>query len=132
MQIRQLQALQIAEQQFRAKQAERTLLIEQIEAQVSAGTAIHEKINSEFTRMVRRVLSLIGSVFLEMNKSGNIEPRHTADPPKTDVGQSSQSEGTTYKRLLCILFDYKAYSRLIPTNRSFSVRLSRRPLRNDG
>jgi uncharacterized protein YydD (DUF2326 family) len=113
LQIRQLQALQIAEQNYRAKQAERTQLIEQIDAQVSAGTPIHEKISSEFARMVRRVLALTGSVFLEMNKNGNIECRHTADPPKTDAGQSSQSEGTTYKRLLCILFDLavlKAYS----------------------
>ena len=113
LQIRQLQALQIAEQNFRTKQVERTLLIEQIDAQVSASTPIHERISSEFARMVRRVLALTGNVFLEINKSGNIECRHTADPPKTDAGQSSQSEGTTYKRLLCILFDLavlKAYS----------------------
>ena len=113
MQIRQLQALQIAEHNYRAKQAERTALVEQIDSQVSQGTPIHEKISSEFSRMVRRVLSLTGRVFLEMNKSGNIDPRHTADPPKTDAGASSQSEGTTYKRLLCILFDLavlKAYA----------------------
>ena len=88
-------------------------MIDDIEALVSAGTEVHEKINAEFARMVQRVLNLNGSVFLEMNKNGNIDPRHTADPPRTDAGQSSQSEGTTYKRLLCILFDLavlKAYS----------------------
>jgi uncharacterized protein YydD (DUF2326 family) len=88
-------------------------LIDEIEAQVSAGTDIQEKINTEFSRMVRKVLSLNGSVFLRMNQSGNIDPQHTADPPQTDAGASSQSEGTTYKRLLCILFDLavlKAYA----------------------
>jgi uncharacterized protein YydD (DUF2326 family) len=113
VQIRQLQALQAAEQNYRAKLSERTSLVEQIETQVAQGTSIHEKINTEFARMVRRVLSLNGRVFLEMNKNGNIDPRHTADPPKTDAGSSSQSEGTTYKRLLCILFDLavlKAYA----------------------
>jgi uncharacterized protein YydD (DUF2326 family) len=48
-----------------------------------------------------------------MNQSGNIDPQHTADPSQTDAGASSQSEGTTYERLLCILFDLavlKAYA----------------------
>ena len=67
----------------------------------------------DFAQMVRKVLALTGSVFLEMNQDGNIDPKHTADPPKTDAGQSSQGEGNTYRRLLCILFDLavlKAYS----------------------
>jgi uncharacterized protein YydD (DUF2326 family) len=64
--------------------------------------------------MVRKVLALNGSVFLRMNQNGNIDPEHTADPANTDAGQSSQSEGNTYKRLLCILFDLavlKAYAK---------------------
>lgn len=112
-QIRHLEELQLAELNHRAKIVDRARLIDEIEALVSAGTEIQEKINSEFSRMVRRVLSLNGSVFLRMNQSGNIDPQHTADPPHTDAGASSQSEGTTYKRLLCILFDLavlKAYA----------------------
>jgi uncharacterized protein YydD (DUF2326 family) len=114
LQIRQLQELQIAEQNHRSKQLERTKLVAEIEAQVSAGAEIQEQINTEFTRMVRSVLALNGSVFLRMNQNGNIDPEHTADPANTDAGQSSQSEGNTYKRLLCILFDLavlKAYAK---------------------
>lgn len=67
----------------------------------------------DFEQMVRRVLALNGGVFLQMNQYGNIDPKYTADPPKTDAGQSSQGEGNTYRRLLCILFDLavlKAYA----------------------
>jgi uncharacterized protein YydD (DUF2326 family) len=113
LQIRKLQELLAAEQNHRAKHQERSRLIEEIEAEVSAGTAIQDQINKEFARMVNKVLNLSGSVFLRTNQSGNIEPQHTADPYNVEAGQSSQSEGTTYKRLLCILFDFavlKAYA----------------------
>jgi uncharacterized protein YydD (DUF2326 family) len=114
LQIRRLEELLQAEHNYRAKHQERAGLIEEIGAQVSAGTEIQEQINKEFARMVHKVLNLSGSVFLKMNQSGNIEPEHTADPSNVDAGQSSQSEGTTYKRLLCILFDFavlKAYAK---------------------
>ena len=114
LQIKHLQELLVAEQNHKAKQIERTKAIAEIDAQVSEGTEIQEQINMEFARMVRRVLALNGAVFLQMNQNGNIDPKSTADPPKTDAGQSSQAEGNTYKRLLCILFDLavlKAYSK---------------------
>ena len=39
-----------------------SLVIEEIEAEVSAGSAIQDQINKEFDRMVHKVLSLSGSV----------------------------------------------------------------------
>lgn len=114
LQIRRLEELLQAEKNYRAKYQERAGLIEEIGAEVSAGTEIQGQINKEFARMVHKVMNLSGSVYLKMNQSGNIEPQHTADPSNVDAGQSSQSEGTTYKRLLCILFDFavlKAYAK---------------------
>lgn len=112
LQIRHLQELLVAEQKYRTKLVERQTAIAEITAQVSAGTEIQEEINMNFSRMVRRVLALNGGVYLEMNQYGNIDPKYNADPPKTETGQSSQAEGNTYKRFLCILFDLavlKAY-----------------------
>jgi uncharacterized protein YydD (DUF2326 family) len=114
LQIKHLQELLVAEQNHKAKQIERTKVIADIDVQVSEGTEIQEQINIDFARMVRKVLSLNGAVFLQMNQNGNIDPKYTADPPKTDAGQSSQGDGNTYKRLLCILFDLavlKAYAK---------------------
>jgi len=114
LQIKHLQELLVAEQNHKAKQIERTKVIADIDAQVSEGTEIQEQINMDFARMVRKVLALNGAVFLQMNQNGNIDPKYTADPPKTDAGQSSQGDGNTYRRLLCILFDLavlKAYSK---------------------
>lgn len=114
MQIRRLEDLLLAEQSHRAKQQERAKLIEEIEAEVAAGTEVQKRINIEFARMVHKVLNLSGSVYLRTNQYGNLEPEHTADPSNIGAGQSSQSEGATYRRLLCILFDMavlKAYAR---------------------
>ena len=114
LQIKHLQQLLIAEQNYKAKLIDRTKAIADITAQVSAGTEIQEQINMDFGQMVRKVLALNGGVFLQMNQYGNIDPKYTADPPKTDAGQSSQGDGNTYRRLLCILFDLavlKAYSK---------------------
>lgn len=113
LQIRHLQELLIAEQNYKTKLLERQRAVADITAQVNAGTEIQEQINMDFARMVRRVLALSGGVYLQMNQYGNIDPKFNADPPKTEIGQSSQAEGNTYKRLLCILFDLavlKAYS----------------------
>jgi uncharacterized protein YydD (DUF2326 family) len=114
LQIRKLEELLQAERLHKAKQLERSKLIEEIDTEVAQGTAIQARINNEFARMVNKVLSLNGSVYLKMNQNGNIDPQHTADPSNVDAGQSSQSEGNTYKRLLCILFDFavlKAYAK---------------------
>lgn len=113
-QIRRLEDLLEAERNHRSKVQERALLVEEIESEVNQGTEIQKRINNEFARMVHRVLNLRGSVYLRTNASGNIEPEHTADPATVDAGTSSQSEGNTYKRFLCILFDMavlKAYSK---------------------
>lgn len=113
-QIRRLEELLEAEKNHRAKMQERARLVEEIEAEVNAGTEIQRRINNEFARMVHKVLNLRGSVYLRTNASGNIEPEHTADPAAVDAGTSSQSDGSTYKRFLCILFDLavlKAYSK---------------------
>src|ERR1035437_2386745 len=114
LQIRKLQELLTAEQNPTAMYQERAKVIAEIEAEVAAGTEIQSKINNEFARMVNKVLSLSGRVYLRTNQNGNIEPEQTSDPYNVEAGQSSQGDGTTYKRLLCILFDLavlKAYAK---------------------
>jgi len=59
----------------------------------------------EFSNLVRRVLDLDGVFFPRINTNGNIEFRIETRSRDNAAKISSQSEGTSYKKLLCALFD---------------------------
>jgi uncharacterized protein YydD (DUF2326 family) len=62
-------------------------------------------IQLEFHRLVQRVLDLTGEFYLRVNQSGNLEFKIDTKLPRSSKEVSSQSEGTSYKKLLCALFD---------------------------
>jgi uncharacterized protein YydD (DUF2326 family) len=58
-----------------------------------------------FHNLVRRVLDLTGEFYVRINQNGNIEFTVDTKLPGSKKEVSSQSEGTSYKKLLCALFD---------------------------
>jgi uncharacterized protein YydD (DUF2326 family) len=51
------------------------------------------------------VLDLTGEFYLVINQNGNVEFKVETKLPGSRSGASSQSEGTSYKKVLCALFD---------------------------
>jgi uncharacterized protein YydD (DUF2326 family) len=68
-------------------------------------TKRQQEIAVEFSTLVRRVLDLEGFFFPRINTNGNIEFKIETRSRDNAAQVSSQSEGTSYKKLICALFD---------------------------
>lgn len=64
----------------------------------------HSNINKTFNSIIKEILDTTALISLKLNKQGNVE--FNADyQNKTDLVKTSESQGTTYKKLLCVAFD---------------------------
>ena len=64
----------------------------------------HSNINRVFNSIIKEILDTNALISLKLNNQGNIE--FNADyQNKTDLLKTSESQGTTYKKLLCVAFD---------------------------
>ncbi|WP_339663535.1 DUF2326 domain-containing protein [uncultured Polaribacter sp.] len=64
----------------------------------------HSNINKVFNSIIKEILDTNALISLKLNNQGNIE--FNADyQNKTDLLKTSESQGTTYKKLLCVAFD---------------------------
>ncbi len=64
----------------------------------------HANINRAFNSIIKDILDTNALISLKLNKQGNVE--FNADyQNKTDLLKTSESQGTTYKKLLCVAFD---------------------------
>ena len=64
----------------------------------------HSNINRVFNSIIKEILDTNALISLKLNIHGNVE--FNADyQNKTDLLKTSESQGTTYKKLLCVAFD---------------------------
>lgn len=64
----------------------------------------HSNINKVFNTIIKEILDTNALISLKLNKQGNVE--FNADyQNQTDLLKTSESQGTTYKKLLCVAFD---------------------------
>lgn len=64
----------------------------------------HSNINKVFNSIIKDILDTNALISLKLNNQGNVE--FNADyQNKTDLLKTSESQGTTYKKLLCVAFD---------------------------
>lgn len=64
----------------------------------------HSNINKIFNSIIKEIIDTNALISLRLNNQGNIE--FNADYlNKTDLLQTSEAQGTTYKKLLCVAFD---------------------------
>lgn len=69
----------------------------------------HSNINRIFNSIIKEILDTNALISLKLNKQGNVE--FNADyQNKTDLLKTSESQGTTYKKLLCVAFDLSLLS----------------------
>jgi uncharacterized protein YydD (DUF2326 family) len=91
--------------QIRTVELERQELINQITTDVESQGSTSKRVSVEFHNLVRRVLNLDGEFYVKLNNSANLEFRIHTKLNTKNAPVSSQSEGTSYKKLLCALFD---------------------------
>jgi len=64
----------------------------------------HSTINKIFNSIIKEIIDTNALISLKLNNQGNIE--FNADyQNKTDLLKTAESQGTTYKKLLCVAFD---------------------------
>jgi len=64
----------------------------------------HSSINKIFNKIIKEILNTNALISLRTNKQGNVE--YSADYQNPDdLITTSQAQGTTYKKLLCVAFD---------------------------
>jgi len=64
----------------------------------------HSNINKIFNSIIKEILDTNALISLKLNNQGNVE--FNADyQNKTDLIKTSESQGTTYKKMLCVAFD---------------------------
>ncbi|WP_158840881.1 DUF2326 domain-containing protein [Polaribacter sp. L3A8] len=74
------------------------------ELKISLTERKHSNINKVFNSIIKEILDTNALISLKLNNQGNVE--FNADyQNKTDLLKTSESQGTTYKKLLCVAFD---------------------------
>jgi hypothetical protein len=104
-QIERLGRVRDIARQVRTVEVERQELINQITTDVETPGSTSKRVSVEFHNLVRRVLSLDGQFYVTLNRSSNLEFKIDTKLSTKNAPVSSQSEGTSYKKLLCALFD---------------------------
>ena len=74
------------------------------ELKISLTERKHSNINKVFNSIIKEILDTNALISLKLNNQGNVE--FNADyQNRTDLLKTSESQGTTYKKLLCVAFD---------------------------
>ena len=91
------------ERRLRELRNKRDEYVTKISLSLEMGSIVKTTVTQLFHRFVKQVLNINGNFSVSRNKSGNLEFEiKTTDTTEKDT---SQSEGHTYKKLLCALFD---------------------------
>lgn len=97
---------QLAEvaRRMREEEREKGRVVDELKKMVARPTTVCERFTSVFNGYCQRVLNLEGLFYFTVNKSDNLDYVIGLSLPGQS-GPSSQSDGTSYKKLICALFD---------------------------
>lgn len=100
-----LEELVLASRRLRDKKRERDALVDEINAMVAASTGRVTEFQSSFDRYCRAILGLEGIFSFKVNDHGNLDYSIGLGLDGKRGETSAQGDGTSYRKLLCALFD---------------------------
>nr|WP_294564569.1 DUF2326 domain-containing protein [uncultured Rhodopila sp.] len=103
-QRKKLDQLADVARQMREQERERGRVVDELKTMVARPTTVCERFTSVFNGYCQRVLNLEGLFYFEVNKSDNLDYVVGLSLPGQS-GPSSQSKGTSFKKMVCALFD---------------------------
>lgn len=111
-QIEILEKAKSIRERIKALEEQQRDLQDEIEQFPDSGPVKYLAISAKFHSLVKTVLGIEGNFYIKANKSGNIEYRIDTEQvgSGSNVHVTSQSKGTTYRKLLCALFDLAVLS----------------------
>ena len=91
--------------QVREAERDRGRVVDEIKAMVARPSPVFERFSATFNSYCLRVLNHEGLFYFRVNKHDNFDYSVGLSLPGKTGTVSSQSEGTSYKKLICALFD---------------------------
>jgi len=91
--------------QVREAERDRGRVVDEIKAMLSKPTTIYERFARIFNEYCQKVLNHEGIFFFQVNSSNNLDYKISLGLAGQKGVASSQGEGTSYKKLICALFD---------------------------
>jgi uncharacterized protein YydD (DUF2326 family) len=104
-QRKQLELVAEVARRVREAERERGRVVDEIKAMVTRPSAIFDRFSATFNGYCQRVLNHDGIFFFRVNSNNNFDYQIGLSLPGQSAATSSLSEGTSYKKLLCALFD---------------------------
>ena len=104
-QYEKLQAVAKLSAQIDELERERSKAVTEIKTGLHRGSPIQKRVALEFNNFVRRLLDCNAQFYITQNKHGNLEFKIETELRGAEGKVSSQSEGKSYKQLICALFD---------------------------
>ncbi|MCB2178938.1 DUF2326 domain-containing protein [bacterium] len=104
-QLSHLDLVTSIQKEIDALEKERIQLIEQIKEMIRNDDSTHSKIRLAFSNCVEEILSIQALLSVRVNKEGNLEFNTSTIDRDIEGRITSESEGTSYKKLLCACFD---------------------------
>jgi uncharacterized protein YydD (DUF2326 family) len=104
-QARQLDAISLRRRDLRNLEIERTRMRSEIEAMVSQPPKLYEVVRSNFARIVEHILDVSAIISVRVNAHGNLEFEHTIAKDSLAKMKTSEAEGFSYQKILCVCFD---------------------------
>jgi len=106
----EMEALARAEKKLEEQKKERAECIRQVESSIAERPATYEAIRKAFSDIMNFVLDRDALLSSRVNKYGNID--FSAEFVSVAGDSTSEDEGSTYRKMLCVAFDFsilKAY-----------------------
>jgi len=104
-QRKKLELLAETAQKVREAERDRGRVIDEIRTMVARPTPVFERFSAIFNSYCQRVLNHDGMFFFRVNASNNFDYQVGLSLVGQAAATSSLSEGTSYKKLVCALFD---------------------------
>jgi uncharacterized protein YydD (DUF2326 family) len=104
-QRKQLERVAETAREVREAERERGRAVDEIKSMVARPTPVYERFSAIFNNYCQRVLNHDGIFFFKVNNSNNFDYEIGLQIVGQAAATSSLSEGTSYKKLLCALFD---------------------------
>ena len=103
-QRKKLDQLADVARQMREQEHERGRVVDELKTMVARPTTVCERFTSIFNGYCQRVLNREGLFYFVVNKNDNLDYVIGLSLPG-QTGPSSQSKGTSFKKMVCALFD---------------------------
>jgi len=104
-QRKRLEELAETARKMREAERERGRIVDEIKAMVAKPTIVFQRFSATFNYYCQRVLNHDGIFFFTVNSNNNFDYQIGLSLPGGIGTTSSLSDGTSYKKLLCALFD---------------------------